>query len=522
VLELKEALAMTATTAPQLEELSPSTIPAPPARQATVDMDQLGISVSAELRLTGATTEVRDLFSSTPPDEHVTIIENGLLIGLLTVATARDVEASDAARLKLAAAAERLGEVADRIGSDHDHRSTRLEKCVTSLVADTRQAIKDGRAEEQRVREELALRAEALTKAARAMDTTRAELEKRTNTAFSQMATAQTEAKEAMLKGTEATLRKLIDHTDPTSAPSLIKGVVEKAAVDMRATTAQNVAELEGKLNALLGEGSPFAERIAVLARDGAARDVKQVEELLDKLRQEVIVTRLREEHDPNIKGDSYEEDVLQLLEQAAGVYGMTATRTGTEVGEAVDSKKGDHLLLDECSTPVAAIEARARKGVGQRALLEGMQSTAVNRDVKIVAYFVRSDAELPTGLGEFSRGRMPMIYKRLPDELHALIAVIDPTSPSVPERLAVLLWVIHRLQEEVTSSGGEVDAGQRINEALPCLSQLEARLGAFRTVKSGLTKASGQINQVRGKVVELEGLLQGDVARIEDILAGG
>jgi hypothetical protein len=492
-----------------------------PERYVVLDIDELGITVRAALRLTGPNADVRDLLQTTPTEQHASLVERAMIVGLTTIASASEVTAIDVARMKLVDAADRVTDTIERFDRQQEQRTSNLEICVKGLVEDTRKAMKDGRDEEKRLREEITRRSEELAKASKAMDVSRGELERKTSQAISDMVTAQGVAKDAMLKATEQTLRKLVDHDDPGSAPALIKNVVDNAASSMRDTTAKNVAELEDKLKGLLGEASPFAERIAKLAREGAERELKQVVDLLDKLRVDVIAARTRQDHDPNVKGDGYEDDVLDLLKDAASVYGLTPVKTGTEVGASLGSRKGDHLLLDEALVPVAAVEARARKNVTSRELLEGMAATAVNREVKIVAYFARSEDELPSGLGEFSRGRLPMTYKRLPDDVHALVCLIDPTQSTVPERLALVLWVIHRLREQAAVGPGNDDAAQRIEHALPCMAQLVTHLGMFRAVKSGLTQAGTAIQKAKGKIEEIEATLKVDVAHVDAVLNG-
>lgn len=494
---------------------------AAPERHAVVDIDELGITVRAALRLAGCSAEVRDLFAATEPELHTALVENALIVGLTTIASASEITASDAARAKLVDAADRVSDTLERFDRQHECRTSKLETCVTGLLEEARKAMKDGREEEKRLREEFARHCGEVATAAKAMEISRSDLERKTHEAMSDMIAAQSQAKDAMLKDAGETLRRLVDHEDPTSAPALIKTIIDKAAGDMRDTTVRNVAELEDKLNGLLGEASPFAERIAKLAREGAQRDLTQVLELLDKLRVDVITVRARQDHDPNVKGDNYEDDVLVLLEQGAGVYGLTPAKTGTELGESLGSKKGDHLLLDEALVPVAAIEARARKNVCSRELLSGMAATAVNRGVKIVAYFARSEDELPSGMGEFSRGRLPMTYKRLPDGVHALVCLIDPLAPTVPERLALVLWVIHRLREQSTEAPDDDNAVQRLAEALPCMVQLETHLRMFRAVKSSLTQAGTSISKAQAKVQEIEATLRADLAHVDDVLTG-
>ncbi len=151
-------------------------------------------------------------------------------------------------------------------------------KALRTQVADSgkqetelRQQIKDGQAE--------------VVKAAKQLDVTREELEKRAGAAITTMVEAQAKAKEAVVNGTETALKKLMDKSDPASAPSLITGVMDKAAADMRETTNKNISGLVKDLSAQFGESSPLVERIAKLVREGAEAEIKRVEEQVEKLR---------------------------------------------------------------------------------------------------------------------------------------------------------------------------------------------------------------------------------------------
>jgi hypothetical protein len=491
-----------------------------PARTATIELDDLGVSISAQVRLAGITSDVRALFEAAPQERHVDLIERALRFGLSLLAQATEITAADAARVKLAEAMDRVADAAERLDQRHEARTAELEKKIIGLVEQSRAAMSEARNEEQRVREEISRNADELGKAAKALDTSREDLEKKTGAACAGLLEAQGAARDAMLRRTEETLRKLVDPDDPMSAPTAIRGVVEKAASEMRQTTTKNVAELEGKVAGLLGEGSPFAERIAKLAREGAERDIKQVEELLDRLRVELLTDRTRQEHDPTVKGASYEDAVLGLLEPAADAYGLTVQPTAHEIGESAGSKKGDVVLVDENCLPRAAIEARARKNVSLRALLSELEGTATNRGVKIVAYFAHATDCLPSGLREFSRGNLPLTYKRLPNDVHALVAVVDPDDPTVAERLALVMWLIDRLSQSAGTQAGHREAAVRLQEAAPCLEQLMTHLGLFRTIKSGLTKSTGEIDKVRGNVQRLENLMKADLERLEELVA--
>jgi hypothetical protein len=492
-----------------------------PARMARVMVDDLGITLQADLRITGVLPEVRDLFASTPFDQHAALVERALTIGATNLASTVEISANDAARMKLVQAVEAMIEHQERAGERQDARDqaitekidAALKLLTTQVDASSRQEIelrkqiKDGQAE--------------VVKAAKQLNTTREELEKNATEAITKLTEAQTKAREAIVKGTEASLRKLMDKSDPMSAPALITGIMDKAATDMRTTTSKNIDGLVKDLTKQFGESSPLVEKIAKTVREGAEAEIKHATEQVEKPRSELLEQRTRTEHSPVLRGDSYEEDVLDLVSHGASVYGWTVERTGTEVGGVAGSKKGDHLITDEDGFAVAAIEARARKGVSARVFHDGLRDTARNRGTKIVLYLARTPEDLPSGLGEFSRGRLPLHYKQLGDGVHALTTVIDPSSETVAERLAMTLWFVHRLREQLPERGTQADAVTRIAEALPWVQQIVSRLGMFTAIKTGLTKSTGEISKVRDKVTELEATLGEELETLEQVLWG-
>jgi hypothetical protein len=491
------------------------------ARTASFSVDDLGVTVRADLRISGVVGEVRDLFAATPPTEQAALLEKVIIIGATTVATTAELSATDAARVKLAESATALVAAHDRLVEQHERREKEFSDRVDSLFQALRQQLSDSTTQEEQLRKQLKEGQEELVKAAKQLDVSRGDLERKALEAIAGVTEAQTKAKDEVIKGSEAALRKLLDRNDPTSAPSLIAGVMNKAATEMRETTSKNIAELVKELTAALGPDSPLIEKLAKIVLDGAEQEIKRVEQGVDRLRSDLIENRTRIECSPNLLGDTYETQVLELVGSGAGVHGWTVTPTGTVTGDHAASKKGDHLLTDENDTAIAAIEARARKNVSAREFYDGLLATAANRDVKIVVYMAKTVEDLPSGLGEFSRGRVPLHFKCLADGVYAIATVIDPTSPTVVERLAMVLWFVDRLRDQLPERGSEGDAVSRIAEALPYIQQTVARLSGFRAVKSGLTKTGTELQRVRTKVIELEAALAADLKLLEQILWG-
>lgn len=262
-----------------------------------------------------------------------------------------------------------------------------------------------------------------------------------------------------------------------------------------------------------------MSRRSPKTVREGAEAETSASRSRSRSSGRELLEQRTRTKHSPNLRGDSYEDDLLELFSEGAAVYGWTVDRTGTAIGDNVGSKKGDHLLTDETDQKVAAIEARARKGVSSRKFYEGAIATAKNRGVKIVVCCGRSVDDLPSGLGSSSRGYLPFSYKRVADGVHVLATVTDPTSEAVVERLAVVLWLVDRMHGQRPDRASHSDAVDRIAQALPWVQLLTDRLRSFRTIKSGLTKTSTELNRVVDTVTDVEAKLANDLKMLEQVL---
>jgi hypothetical protein len=492
----------------------------PPARHASVTVDELGISIRAQLRIR-VVKEVSLLFEMTPPEQHAELLEQVIVMGATMAVTTADLSATDAAQMKLVLAAEAMTAAytqgLERQELHNKANSDRIEAALTAF----RTQLDDTSKQEALLRAELKAGQGEIVKAAEKLEVSRGELEKRTSASIEKLNAAQADAREEVIKGTGAALRQLLDKNDPTSAPSLITTIMEKAGTDMRAETAKNVTQLVTDLTKQFGENSPLVEKIAKTVRDGAEAEAKQATEQVAKLREDLLTQRTRQANSPHLIGDGYEENLLELTGHGAAVYGWTVERTGNEIGGIAGSKKGDHLITDENDVKVAAIEARARKNVSARAFYDGLRETAKNRGVKIVMYLARTTDDLPSGLGEFSRGQMPLHYKELADGIHAIAMVIDPSSDTVAERIAMALWWTHQLSERAPELGTHADAQTRIATAQPWVQQILTRLGMFTAIKTGLTKSTGEIDKVRTKVTELESTLNSELHNLEQVLWG-
>jgi hypothetical protein len=481
--------------------------------------DDFGVGIETRVRLTGVSAEVRELLQAAPPERQDEVITQSMSLGLTTLAAAADVTISSAVQRRLAEAAECVSQTMDRLDLDQRNRDEKMQAEIRKLFENEKFKLSSARDEDQRMRVVLHAHADELGKAAQRLDVSRSELERRSVKATQDLLQCQITVKTEMLSSVEATLRKLIDPADPGSAPTIVQGVVDRAAADLRAITTKNVGALETTLATLLGEGSPFARRIAQTAREDAAHDLQHITGLLGTLRTDLTVASTRLQHDPVVKGDSYEERLCSLLEPGASAYGLTVHGTGRDIGTESGSKKGDLLLIDEAMAPKIGIEARARKGVSLRSICEELEGTARNRNVKVVAYLVPTVAHLPGGVSEFVRGELPFTYKRLPGDVHALIAVLDPEGPAVAERVAVLLWVLDRIARSTATGVTAEGLSERVADALARVEQTVQHLSTFRSIKSNLTGASTAIEKARDNVTRVEEQLQADLAYVQSQL---
>jgi hypothetical protein len=114
--------------------------------------------------------------------------------------------------------------------------------------------------------------------------------------------------------------------------------------------------------------------------------------------------------------------------------------------------------------------------------------------------------------LREKTRGELPFTLKQGPDGAAYVIAVVNPTSQAVAERVAVLLWALMRLASALRRHD-DVDTGQeKLDEVAARLSSIVMTLGRFRQIKGGLTKTENALHDVRRHVDAMCDALNGEI----------
>jgi hypothetical protein len=474
--------------------------------------DDFGLTVTGSLRVPRPDARVRALFEGCPADARRELAERALSLGADVLASAAEVSASDHSRLKLEESARRLGDLLEEL---HGTPNV-LREQLRSVVEDARRILADGREEERRVRETLAKNADALGVAAGRLQTTSAAVEAKTLAAVGTMQKSLRESQSSTLDSVEKALAALASPENPAGAPAVIGRIVTEATTRLRGDTAQHLQQLELHVRELLGGSSPLASQVARIAREGAERDLKQVNETLVRLQDTVVRTdvaaAVRLTHDPVVKGDDYESVIGTLFGVAATAYGATVEPTGSVTGDDGSSKKGDWLVVDDAGVPTAAIEARHRRGVSTKDVMASLAGTVKTRGVKVAAYVVPTEDHLPAGVREKARGSLPFTLRQGPDGAAYLIAVVDPTSETVAERVAVLLWAIMRLAVALRRRDDAATAQDTLDEVAARLSAMVLTLGRFRQIKGGLTKTENALHDVRAHVDALSKALHDEI----------
>jgi hypothetical protein len=196
----------------------PSVAVPSPARTATIDVDDLGITIRADLRITGVVAEVRDLFASTPGAEQPALLEKVIVIGATAAAATAGISAADAARVKLTQSADALMAAHERLLERHETQSKQLKDQIDDSLRALRLQLSDSGKQEELLRRQLKEGQAEVVKVAKQLDVSREDLEKRTTAAIATLVAAQTTAKTEVVKGTETALKKLMDGREPTSA----------------------------------------------------------------------------------------------------------------------------------------------------------------------------------------------------------------------------------------------------------------------------------------------------------------
>ena len=222
----------------------------------------------------------------------------------------------------------------------------------------------------------------------------------------------------------------------------------------------------------------------------------------IDQLREEVITTKSAAETEKGIsekttiKGYDFENMLFENLEKFAKDNGDIVEDISLESGLIKGVKKGDFLYHVTRLNKSIAIEAKSRKMVTVKSLLETLDSTKENRKADYVIYISETEAQLNRQVGIFQ--------EYLPDKIVTHFQL-----------WAVALKVaISRLMVEHS----EVEGIDRIaveNE----LNNIKNSLNSIRTIKAASTSIINESNRIKVQADQLKLDISSSIENLNEMI---
>jgi predicted nucleic acid-binding Zn-ribbon protein len=305
-------------------------------------------------------------------------------------------------------------------------------------------------------------------------------------------------------------IRKLLqEDIDPTKETSSLGRALRdlRDLLDPRRTDS-----IQGSLNAAVSQVTADSGPLAKAVKDLVSRALKPLEEKITDLAKDVRGREAAAEalEQTTLKGVTYEEEVVQILENWARGLGFEVHHVGT------DNRPGDVMVVvadPSLSQPALRIvvEARDRQHpLGRLAIGEGISTAMAERNAGAAVYVSKTRDGLAKEIGEWAEGTaaqgrwVACTHEHLVTAVRFLIAqdrlqAIRAAAPSVDatsieaqiQRIRTVLSRIKTISTRVTDLRGSADEIQHEADAVReeirgALSEIEEALrGSSRAVNS-------------------------------------
>jgi hypothetical protein len=249
-----------------------------------------------------------------------------------------------------------------------------------------------------------------------------------------------------------------------------------------------------------------------VTGKDGAlARAVKEVvgEAILpvatelDKLAKEVRGREAAEEalEQTTKKGPDYENEVLEDLQQWAGLLGAEVHHVG------VDNRPGDILIKVPANGVVGmplliVIEARDRQSaVGRKVISDTLSRAMAERTATAAVYLTKTTAGLAAEVGEWADGTTDS----------------GPFVACTHENLSIAIrWlIIQNRLSQANQSGVAVDSTAILQQ----VQRIRTSLDRVKTINRKITEVRSSANDIQTEAEALRDEVRGSLAIVEDAL---
>jgi prefoldin subunit 5 len=252
----------------------------------------------------------------------------------------------------------------------------------------------------------------------------------------------------------------------------------------------------------MVGQDGPLVAQV----KKQVSEAVQPLAGEIDKLRtlltgQQAVEAALR---DTTVKGGTYEEEVVELLQRVFGRNRITVEHVGG------DNQPGDVVLTFLPEGPTGqplkiVVEARDREhGFGHKRVSQDLEEAMRHRSAQGAVYVARTPAGLAAEIGDWGEGRVTS----------------GPYIATVHDYLPVAVrWVAVQVRHEAAQAS---KAAMDIGAVEPQVNRVRTALKRLTTMRTQLTSGKTVLDKIGAEVDSLEAEIKDALRQIEDALRLG
>lgn len=280
---------------------------------------------------------------------------------------------------------------------------------------------------------------------------------------------------------------------------------VEKRFNELKNGFQDQVDEMLGEDGQLLDEFDPDSEGTPL------QRLKNSMDNEFEKLRQELGIAKKEEEmiEKTSLKGDEFEDELHEMLSEIANVTGDKVEKTGEEIGELAQSKKGDFVITLQDSEKKIVVEAKDTYYT-QPDIEEEMDEAIRNRNASYGLFIAKSIENVPNKVGWFNEYNGDFLVLCLEDG--------SDETKSIPEELMKIAyrWSRMRIQAKRSVNTEEIDTtavSQEIEEA-------ERKLESFSNIRRKCTSIEDAADDIRDEADDIQQTLEDKLRELNQELS--
>jgi hypothetical protein len=308
-------------------------------------------------------------------------------------------------------------------------------------------------------------------------------------------------------RAAETAISKRLEEVHKTLDPKGSDSDLGRALAEVRALLdPERKGSIQDVLGAvvrdMVGQDGPLVTQV----KKQVSEAVQPLAGEIDKLRtlltgQQAVEAALR---DTTVKGGTYEDEVVELLQRVLGRSRVTIEHVGG------DNQPGDVLLtfLPEGPTdqPLKiVVEARDREhGFGHKRVSQDLEEAMRHRAAQGAVYVARTPAGLAAEIGDWGEGRVAS----------------GPYVATVHDYLPVAVrWVAVQVRHEAAQAS---KAAMDVNAVAPQLTRVRTALKRLTAMRTQLTSGRTALDKIGAEVDSLEAEIKDALRQIEDALRLG